>query len=89
MAEMSSLGEYYEALQRALVQQRLLVLQAREAVDAAREAYRVQAIEEETLQTLKDKRKEQYREEVRKHERKVLDEIVTQRHNRPKPTDGR
>lgn len=80
MAELALRGEYYEALQQSLVRQREVVEQAVQAVDAAREAYRVKAIEEETLETLKDKKLAEHHELARKDERKQLDSLVVQRH---------
>ena len=80
MAELALRGEYLEALQQSLVQQRLMVLQAVDAVDAAREAYREKAIEEETLETLKEKQQEEHKETSRKEERKGLNDMVVQRH---------
>ena len=80
MAELALRGEYYEALQSSLIRQREVVEQAVKAVDAAREAYRVKAIEEETLETLKEKKVNEHHELARKDERKQLDSLVVQRH---------
>jgi flagellar FliJ protein len=80
MAELSLLGEYHEALQSALIKQRLLVIEAKNAVEQARDAYREKAVEEETLETLKEQKLEEYRLERHKDERKELDSLVVQRH---------
>ncbi len=80
MAELSLQAKYQEYLQEALIEQRLLVLEAASAVDAAREAYIEKAREEEALEILKKKRKERHRLEELKRERKKIDEIVVQRH---------
>ena len=80
IAELALRGEYLDALQQSLIQQRLMVLQAVDAVDAAREAYREKAIEEETLETLKDKKKDEHKETARKEDRKVMNDMVVQRH---------
>ncbi len=80
MAELALRGEYYDALQQALVRQRHLVIQATDAVDAARLAYQDKAVEEETLDSLKEKQAEEHKETKRKDERKELDSLVIQRY---------
>ncbi len=80
MAEMQLTGKYQEFLRDALVEQRLLVLQAADAVDTARNAYIEKSIETEILSTLKDRRHDQHRDEVRRDTRKALDELTVQRH---------
>lgn len=80
MADLIARGEYYRALQDSLVAERLNVLEAAEAVDRAREAYVEKAIEEETLVKLKERKMEQHREEARRHDKKELDALVTQRY---------
>jgi len=80
MAELSVRGNYYEALQQSLIKQRELVAEAAQAVEMAREVYREKAREVKSLDTLKDKRKAEHREAVKKDERKQLDNLVVQRH---------
>lgn len=79
MAEMSLHGDYRRYLQEALVQQRLRVDEATQAVDRAREAYLEKAIDEEKLSTLKERRLEEFKEERMKAERKSLDELTVTR----------
>lgn len=79
MAELQARGEYYDALQQALIRERDNVLAAAEAVEQARLAYVEKAIEEETLEKLKEKKREQHTEELHRAERKELDSLVTQR----------
>ena len=50
------------------------------AVEAARLAYVEKAVEEETLETLKDKRLNEYKEEKHREERKELSSLVVQRY---------
>lgn len=88
MAELIAEGDYYRALQNALVCERLHVLEAAEAVERAREAYVEKAIEEESLVKLKERKLEQHREEVRKFEKKELDALVTQRYRFGKDSEG-
>ncbi|MFN8388998.1 MAG: flagellar export protein FliJ [Bdellovibrionota bacterium] len=88
MAELSLMGDYQQALQSALVKQRLLVLQATDAVDEAREAYREKAIEEESLEKLRERKVDEFKEERRKNERKELDSLVVQRHRFTKHDAG-
>ena len=80
MAELKQRGEYYQALQTALVNQRLMVIEAAHAVDLAREAYQEKAIEEETLVTLKEHKLEEYKEEKHRDDRKELNNLVVQRY---------
>ena len=79
MAELQARGEYYDALQQALVRERENVLAAAEAVEQARLAYVEKAVEEETLEKLKEKKRILHNEELHRNERKELDSLVTQR----------
>jgi len=85
MAEFLLQGRYQERLMEALVQQRLMIIEAANAVDEARQAYVDKAVETKTLETLKDKRFEEFRGEAQKHARKSVDEIVVQRYRLTKP----
>ena len=80
MAELKLAGEYQESLRDALVEQRLLVIEAANAVEEARDAYLEKAVEAEMLESLKRKRLEEHKEEVRKAERKDTDEMSILRH---------
>ena len=85
MAEFSLVETYQEHLQEALVNQRVLVNEAAEAVDRAREVYIEKAVEEEVLENLKARKLEDYKVELRRSERKERDELTVQRHRFPKP----
>jgi flagellar export protein FliJ len=80
MAELMLRGEYLDALQRLLENQRELVKKANEAVEVAREEYVTQSREEKTLLMMKDKKKGEYNEEKSKHEKVTTDSINTMRH---------
>lgn len=82
MAEMLLNSQYHVGLRRAIERQRVLILEAADAVDQARDAYLEKAIETETLETLKERRKEEHREEVKLEDKRELDELVVQRHKR-------
>jgi len=88
MAEFKIRKEYGEVLHQALVEQRLLVLQAADAVDRARMLYIERSVESETLETLKDKKRETYKEEIRKEEMKDLNERTVQQYSRKKQTSN-
>lgn len=77
MAELSLDGNYRQALQTSLVNQRVLVKEAEMAVDKAREAYVEKAIETKTLDTLKAKKKDDWNVERRRDERRMLDKLTT------------
>jgi flagellar FliJ protein len=85
MAELSHLKEYHASLQKALIEQRVLVLDAAEAVDEARKAFVEKSVEVKTLDELKDRKKEEWKDEKRREEKKELDELVVQRHRLTKP----
>lgn len=87
MAELHLSGDYQALLREALVNQRLLVIEASEAVDAARDAYIQKAIEAETLATLRERKMEDHRAENKRLDRKQLDEIAVQRHRYNKNND--
>ena len=79
MAELSLRGEYLEALQMLLENQRTLVEEANKAVDVARDAYTAQAREEKSLLMMKEKKKEAYDEEKLKSDKHTMDSINTMR----------
>lgn len=80
MADYHLQGVYQRSLQEALLNQRLLVLEASRAVELARDAYIEKKIEAETLESLREKKHEQFRIELSKREQKQIDEMVVQRH---------
>lgn len=80
MAELMLRGEYLDALQTLLENQRLLVEKANEAVEVARQAYIAQSREEKSLLMMKDKKKADYNEEKARHDRITMDSINTMRH---------
>jgi len=79
-AELILHGSYQARLREALVEQRLMVLDAARAVEEARDAYTAKAIETETLENVKDRRQTEHKEELEREKRKVVDQIVVQRH---------
>ena len=80
IAELNLIGDYRKYLQEALIKQRLLVIEATEAVEKAREAYIEKALEAETLEGVKERRQAEFKDECRKEERKSLDKLTVQRH---------
>ncbi len=84
MAELTLQREFQMGLRFLLEEQRQLILQAAAAVDLARDAYLEKAVEAETLQTHKDKKKLEYSEEKKRAERKAQDELTVQRFKRVK-----
>lgn len=88
MAELALRREYVCALQDSLVRQRLLVVEASEAVAEAREAFVASAVEAETLETLKKKRLQAFSEEQKKLEKKQMDTLTVTRHRFRKSHGG-
>ncbi len=80
MAELALTGDYKRYLQDLLVRQRLIVLQAAEAVEAARQAYVEQAIETKTLENVKERRFRDFKEDERRGERRELDRFTVTRY---------
>lgn len=80
MADLALELTYQAALQEMLLHQRILVLEATEAVEQARDAYIEKAIEAETLETLRERRKEEFQLEQKRKERKSQDQLVVLRH---------
>lgn len=85
MAEFLLQGDYQARLREALVEQRLMVLDAARAVDEAREAYIEKSRETESLERVKSKRREMFEEERRHEERKEQDNLTVQRYRLRKP----
>lgn len=88
MAEVALSGQYQEALREALINQRLVVLEARDAVEAARQAYVEKAVEAEVLETLRQKKLDEHKLEGKRSERKQTDRMVVMRHKGKKPAAG-
>ena len=84
MAEVALSGNYQRALREALVNQRLMVLDAAGAVEQAQDAYVERAREVEVLETLRKRRREKHSEEQALQEKKNVDEIVVQRYGHAK-----
>ena len=80
MAEFLLQGDYQARLREALIEQRLLVLEAAKAVEDAREAYIEKSRETESLERVKAKRREIFEEEKRHDERKEQDNLTVQRY---------
>ncbi len=80
MAELVLSGEYQLRLQEELLEQRLLVVEAIEAVEVARDQYIEKAMEAQILDKLKDRRLKEYLQNNRREDRKVMDELSIQRH---------
>jgi flagellar protein FliJ len=80
MAELILLGEYQQSLQDSLVNQRLMIIEAKQAVDEAREAYIEKSRDTQTLVTHREKRLFKYNEEKVREERKKIDQLVVMRH---------
>ena len=72
-------GLFAASLQERIVQQRLAIVEGEARVQEALSVYIEAAKESEALKTLKTKRREEYDEEVRREDEKVLDEMATQR----------
>jgi len=85
MADISLAGDYQKGLREALINQRLCILEAAAAVDAAREAYVERAKETEVLEALKQKQRERFQEEQTHAEKKKVDQVVIQRYRQAKP----
>jgi flagellar export protein FliJ len=88
MAEIALSGKYQEALRDALVAQRLAVLEAKDAVEAARQAYVEKAVEAEVLETLRQKMLDEHNLESKRNERKASDRMTVMRHKGKKPEAG-
>lgn len=80
MSEVVLNKNYHEALQEALVRQRLMVLETAKTVEIARDIYLERLKEEEVLKNLKDKKKEEHTLESKKEENKNLKDYVAQRY---------
>jgi flagellar export protein FliJ len=84
MAELTLQREFQMGLREMLERQRILIQEATEAVEAARNAYLEKAVEAEALLTHKSKKKEEHLAERRQAERRSQDELTIQRFKRVK-----
>jgi len=84
MAELTLQRQFQMGLREMLERQRVMILEAAEAVEMARDAYLEKAVEAETLQTHKDKKKAEHQEERKHSERRAADEMTVQRFKRVK-----
>jgi len=73
-------ANYQAYLQKALEEQSLMVLEAANAVESARDAYLERAMRAEALERIKRKQISRHEERVRKAERKMTNEMTIQRH---------
>lgn len=85
--EIKTIGEYSERLKSEIEHQNLEILDARQAVEEAREVFIEASRDAETLQRHKQNKRDDYLEYVRKEEEKFLDEVVTQRAGLTKRTE--
>ena len=88
MAEMNLEAAYQQHLMDLLEKQRELVEEATDAVTEARDAYIEKSVEAEMLETLKERKREEFEEEQIRAEKKRLSDLSSQRHRLKKPTDG-
>ncbi len=84
MAELTLQRDFQMGLREMLERQRILIIEATEAVEAARNAYLEKAIEAETLVTHKDKKKLEHATERKHADRRAQDELTVQRFKRIK-----
>ena len=77
-------GLYAARLEREIVDQKLAVIEADQAVEEARQEYIEAAKEAEALVLLKQKRFNEYLDYVNKEEGKQLDELAVQKGNKSK-----
>jgi len=84
MAELTLQREFQMSLREMLERQRILITEATEAVEAARDAYLEKAVEAETLVTHKEKKRVEHFTESKRVERKAQDELTVQRFKRVK-----
>lgn len=80
MSELILNKEYHQALQDALVRQRLVVLEVAKTVEVARDFYLERLKEEEVLNKLKERRKEEHALDEKREDNKLLKNYVSQRY---------
>jgi flagellar protein FliJ len=83
--ELSLCGSYQQRLREALMQQRQLVVEAKDAVQKAQDAYVEKAVDASVLDTLKQKLKTEHARECVREERKELDKLTVMRHRFRRP----
>lgn len=79
--ELYSRAEYVHGLKESIIKQKLVIIEAQQEVDKARDVYIEAAKEAKSLETLKERKKEQYRQYVEHEEEKFIDELNTQKGN--------
>ena len=84
MAELTLQREFQMSLREMLERQRILINEATQAVEEARDAYLEKAVEAETLVTHKEKKRLEHFGESKRAERKAQDELTVQRFKRVK-----
>lgn len=86
--EIEMAARFKESVRRQLLQQRKVIAEATDAVEAAREMYVQRARESEVLTMLRQRRFDEFHEEEKIVQRKVNDRIVVQRHGSHKGSEG-
>jgi flagellar FliJ protein len=79
VGEVSLYSQYSARLRKEIEHQKIYVQQAEQAVEEAREKYIEAAKDAESLEKLKEKKRDQYREYLEKEHEKFLDELTIQR----------
>ena len=74
-------ARFWERLRQDLINQRLFIIQCQDEVEQAMQEYLEAVKEAKALQTLKDRKLEEYRELTVHEEIKFLDELATQKGN--------
>lgn len=82
------LGEYELFLQSLLIKQASVIEEAKKAVEIAREELLVKASEEKALSLLKDKRREEFLEEVKKDDKKKRESLAIRQYIMRQEFDG-
>ncbi len=82
------LGEYEFFLQSLLVKQASVIEEAEKAVEIAREELLLKARDEKALSLLRERRFEEFREEVKKTEKKEIESLAIRQHTVRQEFDG-
>jgi flagellar FliJ protein len=83
-SELLMLGEYHARLKREIASQIEVVARAEAEAEEAREKYVAASKDAKSIEMLKDKRLEEYKEDALKEQGAQLDELTVQRHGRKK-----
>jgi len=73
-------GEYHERLNREIENQRLLIVESAQAVERARDVYVEKAVETKVLETIRERRFDEFCVDQNREQRKSNDELAVQRH---------